>query len=264
MFQPVPVHAYNPGFMTGSGNVTWLLRGRVPVLIDAGTGEPRFLADLEHSLGGARLASVLVTHGHVDHASGAPAIAARFAGSRFAKMPWPSRDERYAIGWEPLADGDVVEAGDATLTAIHTPGHAPDHLCFWHDGTRTLLCGDLAVKGTTVVIPAGSGGDLRAYLQSLERVLALQPTRLLPAHGPVIEDPEKVLRQYIAHRLEREEQVLASVAAGAATPDAIVASVYRGLAAALLPMARDSVTAHLVKLEGDGRVRRDGERWELT
>jgi glyoxylase-like metal-dependent hydrolase (beta-lactamase superfamily II) len=264
MFQPIPIHAHNPSFMTGSGNVTWLLPGRVPVLIDAGTGDARYLADLERALGGAALARVLVTHGHSDHASGAPAIAAAFAGVRFAKMPWPARDERYAVEWEPLADGDVVTAGDGTVTAIHTPGHAPDHLCFWHQATRTLFCGDLAVQGTTVVIPAGSGGDLRAYLASLERILALAPERMLPAHGPVIDGPETVLRRYIAHRLEREEQVVAALAAGDASAEAIVARVYRGTAAALLPMARDSVTAHLVKLEGDGRVRRDGERWRLT
>lgn len=242
--------------MTGPGNTTWLIPGRVPVLIDAGTGHPRHVADLEAALDGAALQTVLVTHVHSDHASGAPVLRDRMPGTRFAKMP-SERDTRYAVEWHPLADGDVIEAGDTTLVALHTPGHAADHLCFWHEESRTLFAGDLAVKGTTVVIPASSGGDLGAYLHSLERVLALKPARLLPAHGPVIDAPDALLRMYIQHRLEREGQVLAALRAGDTSPEAIVARVYAGLTEALVPMARESVTAHLLKLEKDGRARRD-------
>jgi glyoxylase-like metal-dependent hydrolase (beta-lactamase superfamily II) len=249
--------------MTGRGNTTWLLPGRAPVLIDAGTGDPRHLADLEAALGGASLARVLVTHAHVDHASGAPAIGSRMPSARFAKMPWPEKDRRYAANWEGIADGDPIEAGDWTLTAIHTPGHAPDHLCFWHESSRTVFCGDLAVRGTTVVIPASSGGDLAQYIASLERVLALSPLRLLPAHGPVIRDPEKLLRNYLAHRRERDEQVLAALAAGDTSVEALVARMYAALAPPLVAMARESVTAHLLKLEREGRVRRDEEKWIL-
>jgi hydroxyacylglutathione hydrolase len=258
---PIAVRAHNPGPMTGRGNTTWLIPGRVPALIDAGTGDPRHLDDLHKALGRAALACVLVTHAHVDHASGAPAIHERMAGVRFLKMPWPARDSRYPVAWHPIGDGDLIQAGDGTLTAIHTPGHAPDHLCFWHEPTRTLFCGDLAVRGTTVVIPASSGGDLGEYIASLERVLALAPARLLPAHGPVIHHPETLLRHYLAHRREREEQVLAALAGGDTSADAVVSRIYTALAPALRPMARDSVTAHLVKLEREGRVRRDGENW---
>jgi glyoxylase-like metal-dependent hydrolase (beta-lactamase superfamily II) len=171
--------------MTGRGNTTWLIRGRVPTLVDAGTGDPRHLDDVQAALGGATLERVLVTHAHVDHASGAPAIGQRMPRTRFHKKPWPARDGRYAVSWEAIDDGDVLAAGDDTLRAIHTPGHAPDHLCFWHEPTRILFCGDLAVRGTTVVIPASSGGDLTEYIASLERVLALAPSKLLPAHGPL-------------------------------------------------------------------------------
>jgi glyoxylase-like metal-dependent hydrolase (beta-lactamase superfamily II) len=262
-FDPVPIHAHNPGPFTGEGNTTWLVAGRVPVLIDAGTGDSRYLDDLCAALGSARLARVLVTHAHSDHAGGAAAIAERMPHVRFAKMPWPDRDRRYPVRWEWLRDEERIEAGDEELVAVHTPGHAPDHLCLWHRASGTVFCGDLAVAGSTVVIPASSGGDLAAYMTSLERVLGLQPSRLLPAHGPVIEEPETLLRRYLAHRREREEQILAALRAGDTSVETIVARVYAELSSALVGMARDSVTAHLLKLEREGRVSRTARGWTI-
>jgi glyoxylase-like metal-dependent hydrolase (beta-lactamase superfamily II) len=254
--KPIPIHAGNPGPYTGEGNWTWLLRGRLTTLIDAGTGQPRHLDAVEEALNGTTLAQVIVTHGHTDHASGVTAMAARFPGVRFLKMPWPERDGRWPVPWESLDDGSAVTAGDDTLTAVHTPGHSPDHLCFWHVESRTMFCGDLAQKGTTIYIPPNLQGDLVAYLASLERVLSLRPSRLLPAHGPVIEDPDALLRGYIEHRHERERQIVDLLREGATGPAAIVSRLYRGLKDTLAPMARESVLAHLLKLEREGRARR--------
>ena len=260
----IPVHAFNPGPLTGNGNTTWLLPGHVPTLIDAGTGEPEYLDALERALGGARLAQVLVTHSHVDHASGAEAIAQRMPHVRFLKMPWPDHDSRWHVRWETLAGGDSVAAGDSVVTAIHTPGHAPDHLCFWHAESRQLFCGDLAWQGSTVVIPPGQGGDVGAYLESLQRVIALGPAIMLPAHGEVIERPVELLREYIEHRLLRERQVVAALEAGVTDPTAIVHRIYRSLAPPLVPVARESVLAHLIKLEKEGVARQSADTWELV
>ena len=261
--KPVAVHAFNPGPMTGAGNWTWLVPGRVTTLIDAGTGDPQHLAALEVALAGARLAQVLVTHAHIDHASGAVALAERFHGARFLKMPWPERDVRWPANWEPIEDGQMIDAGDGVLRAVHTPGHAPDHVCFWHEESRTLFSGDLAVKGTTIYIPPNLRGDLADYLASLERVRALKPARLLPAHGPVIDDPDAVLLGYLEHRREREEQILVALRAGETTPDALVPVIYRGLKDSLLQVARETVLAHLLKLEREGRAGRRDHSWHI-
>jgi glyoxylase-like metal-dependent hydrolase (beta-lactamase superfamily II) len=249
--------------MTGDGNTTWLIPGHVPTLIDAGTGEPAHLDALERALGGARLAQVLVTHSHIDHASGAMAIAERMPHVRFLKMPWPEEDAAWRVRWHPLTDGEMVAVGDSSLAAVHTPGHSPDHLCFWHQESRQLFCGDLAWKGSTVVIPSSYGGDVAAYLASLERILQLDPQMMFPAHGAVIDRPVELLREYIEHRAMREQQVLAALRSDLGNPDEMVRHIYPALAAALVPVARESVVAHLVKLEREGRAIHDGERWRL-
>lgn len=260
---PVPIHAHNPGPITGGGNWTWLLRGRTPTLIDAGTGDERHLAALAGMLGGEQLMQVIVTHAHADHASGAPAIGERMPHARFLKMPWPGRDAKWPVLWHALADGDSVDAGDTRLRVVHTPGHAPDHICLWDETSRTLFGGDLAVRGTTVWIPTSLQGDLSDYIASLERVIALQPLRILPAHGEVIDDPVALLRGYLTHREERERQILRAVRAGDSSPEAIVERLYAGVKERLIPLARESVLAHLAKLERDGVVRRTGEAWHI-
>lgn len=249
--------------MTGDGNWTWLLPGRVPTLIDAGTGVATYLDALERELGGVPLAQVLVTHAHTDHASGVAALAQRFPGVRFRKMPWPGRDNRWpaAPAWDPLVAGELVSAGDTSIEALHTPGHAPDHLCFWHAETRTVFCGDLVQRGSTVWIPANLRGDLVDYLASLERVRRLHPARLLPAHGPVIDEPERIIERYLNHRRRREEQVVDALRRGLATPGAIVDDIYVGLAESLVPLAQEGIVSHLVKLQREGRARRAGDTW---
>ena len=258
----VPLHAGNPGAMTGAGNWTYLVTGRSPVLIDAGVGDASHLAALAAAAPEGPQ-HVVVTHAHSDHIAGVTAIKARWPQTRFSKLPWPERDARFPAPWQALADDAVIAAGDDELRVVHTPGHAPDHVAFWHQASRSLFSGDLVVAGTTVVIPASHGGSLRAYLRSLERVLALQPARLLPAHGPPIEAPEALIRQYVQHRRDREAQIVEGLRSGVRTVDELVARIYADLQPGLVPMARESVLAHLHKLEEDGAAIRDGDAWAL-
>jgi glyoxylase-like metal-dependent hydrolase (beta-lactamase superfamily II) len=262
MLKFTPIHAANPGPYTGAGNWTYLIPGPRPVLIDAGVGNQAHL----DSLAAARPdgpAEILVTHAHSDHAAGAPAIHARWPGARFSKYPWGERDSRYDVVWHALSDGDRLATGEGPLQAIHTPGHSPDHLAFWHAESRTLFVGDLLISGNTVFIPASSGGNLAAYLDSLRRVADLHPLRALPAHGPAIDDPAGLIDHYLEHRKQREEQVISALQSGAETVEEITERIYAGHASAVIPMARESVLAHLHKLAHDGRVTREGDRWTV-
>ena len=259
--KPTLLHAGNPGPFTGEGNWTYLIPGDRPVLIDAGVGQAAHLDAIAASLP-AGPAEVIVTHAHSDHTGGAPVIQSRWPSARFSKCPWPERDGR--MPWWPLADGDTVMTGAGPLVVLHTPGHSPDHIALWHADSRALFVGDLLVLGSTVFIPASDGGNLADYLASLERLRQLSPARAWPAHGPVIEDPVTLIAQYIEHRHQREEQVLAALAEGLATVEAITARIYTSLSPALTPMASESVLAHLIKLEAEGRARAAGMLWAVT
>ena len=183
--------------------------------------------------------------------------------ARFLKYLWPGRDERWDVPWVQIVGDDRIGVGDTTVTAVHTAGHAPDHLCFWHAESRTLFGGDLAIEDTTVWIPSNHGGDLHAYLMSLERVIALNPSRMFPAHGPVIEHPKALLESYIAHRQKRERQVIEALRSGDRTADEIVARIYSRLEDEIRARAVETVVAHLLKLERDGLVRRGPEAWHI-
>jgi glyoxylase-like metal-dependent hydrolase (beta-lactamase superfamily II) len=271
-FRLIPGH--NPGPFTGAGTNTYLLLGAAPALIDAGPGDPRHLDAVADALerdrdsGALSLDRVLVTHAHPDHAAGAAALVARWPQAIVAKHPWPETDARYSVDFTPLSDGDRVPAGDGVVWAVHTPGHAPDHLCFFEPHSGILFGGDLVVNGATVMIPASAGGSLVDYLRSLRLVLELQPRRILPAHGPAIDHPAALVRSYLAHRQMRERQVVDHLASGALTIDELVRRIYADLSPELRRAAGESVLAHLVKLRDEGAVVEevepsDAPRWRL-
>jgi hydroxyacylglutathione hydrolase len=244
----------NPGLMTGPGTNTYLVGARRPILLDTGAGMAGYVRLLMSFLGDEGLedvSRVILTHRHVDHIGGVPDVRRAFPRVPVAKLV--KNDASLPVSMESLADGAVIRGDGVTLHAIYTPGHASDHLCYYLEEERALFSGDLILGGSTTVIPPDDG-DLADYLDSLRRVLQMDVQRIYPAHGPVLEPARPVIEGYIAHRLERDTQILQAVSAGAETVADIVARVYREVSPALHPVARLSVLSHLHKLEREGRV----------
>ena len=251
--------------MTGRGTNAYLLPGSRPTLIDAPEASDAFVdrvaEALEAEQPGTPLAQVLVTHFHHDHIDGVDALARRWPDAVFAKMPFVT-DGKHAVRWTPLEDNQAVVAGDSSLWVLHTPGHAPDHAAFLDLRSSILFCGDLLVNGGTVAINPSAGGDLAIYLQSLRRLLADQPRRIYPGHGPPVDNPGALIRAYITHRLGREQQIVDELAKAGGTEVELTARVYPEVGAELRETARENLRAHLLKLQADGRASEAGGRWE--
>ncbi len=246
----------NPGMMTGPGTNTYLVGIDEIAVIDPGPGDPGHL-DAIAGCGGDRIRWILLTHTHEDHSPGAVGLRKRTGAEILAFAPGEGRGKVRLDG--TLADGAVIEATEFHLTALHTPGHASNHLCYLLNEERTLFTGDHIMQGSTVVIPPPDG-DMAAYLASLERLKTIRPRlrSIAPGHGLVITDPLAVIDDYIAHRREREAQVLAAVRArGSATVAEVVEDVYAGVADELHPVAARTVWAHLRKLADEGGVKGD-------
>jgi len=243
--------APNPSPMTGPGTNTYLVGIDEVAVIDPGPDDP---AHLEAIVGAAmhdRIRWVLCTHGHPDHAPGAARLAARTGAPVCA---WGGR----AAALSPdraLGEGAVVEGTEFHLEVLHTPGHAPDHLCFLLTEERLLFSGDVVLGGMYSVVSPRRGGDMDAYLATLRRLASLRLARIAPGHGEVIDDPGAVLADYLEHRAQRERQILAVLAAGPARIREIVAALYTDTPAALHEAAGWQVHAHLLRLRARGLVR---------
>jgi hydroxyacylglutathione hydrolase len=244
----------NPGLMTGPGTNTYLVGRRDPILIDTGAGVPDYVPLLERYLaerGFSQPARVLLTHRHRDHLGGVEPLRQRFRGLRVSKMR--HKDAALPEPVDDLRDGETVEGDGVTLQPVYTPGHASDHLCYYLVEERALFTGDVILGGSTTVIPSDDG-DLLDYLASLRRLLGLDVKRIYPAHGPVIEDGPAKIREYIEHRMLREQQILDALGARVETIPEIVKRIYVDVAPALHPVAALSVESHLKKLAREGRV----------
>jgi len=254
----------NPGLQTGPGTNTYVFGMDRLILIDTGEGSPAYDPLLQQAVSAlkGRLSLVLISHGHQDHIGGLPAVQRMYPDAVARKFP--GEDSVSAIA--PIAGGELIRHDGITLQAIHTPGHATDHLCFYWLEERVLFSGDLILGEGTAVIPR-VGGCLTDYLASLERLRSLDIRRIYPGHGPVIEDPPAKITEYIEHRHMRERQVLDALHAGARTVPDMVSRIYTDVRRELHPLAEESVWNHLVKLGEENRVRRiqaaGGERYEL-
>lgn len=246
------VLAPNPSPMTLDGTNTYLLgaagAGGV-IVVDPGPDDPghRRAVDAAAADRDAAVAAVVFTHHHADHAEAA-SWAQEWGVAAHAFTP-----HLIGPGVQQLGDGAQLVCAGVTLEAVHTPGHASDHLCLRVAATGAVLTGDHVLgRGTTVV--AWPDGDMTAYFASLERLAQLEASVLYPGHGRELADPRRTVGEYLAHRREREQQVLSALAAGDTTPASIVARVYADVDVALHPAAERSVRAHLDKLVAEQRV----------
>jgi glyoxylase-like metal-dependent hydrolase (beta-lactamase superfamily II) len=261
--------ANNPGPFTFKGTNTYLIGHDDLVLIDPGPGDAAHLEAILATVGGRRLGHILITHTHRDHVDGLDALVAatgaRTAGfGRRAARPGatrtsPSGSEYIDQDFAPdirLDHGDRVAGDGWALTALHTPGHAPDHLCFELEGTGLLFSGDHVMGWNTSVVapPEGSMAD---YLRSLQRLGERADRVYFPGHGGRVDEPQRLVKAFLLHRRMREQAILDCIRAGTNTVKAIVPAIYRGLDARLANAAALSVLAHVEHLIERGLVRCD-------
>jgi endoribonuclease LACTB2 len=259
--RPLPPSTHTNAYLIGETEMA---------LVDPGSGETGELDALFALIGdlaqdGRRLTTAVVTHHHPDHLAGLRAVRDRFR-LRVAAHPLLAEDVRAEV---VLNDGDRLPlaagpAGDWTLEAIHTPGHARDHVCLYHARTRSLFTGDhvIGAPGTVVVDPPD--GDMRDYLDSLERLRELGAETLFPGHGSPQGAADRRIAWLIAHRLEREQKVLAALEAEPLPLPALLEVAYADTRRELWPYAERSLLAHLLKLEADGKAERTGQSWKRT
>lgn len=258
--------APNPGVMTGPGTNTYLVGERDLAIIDPGPAIDShiqiLLAETKN-----RLRWILCTHTHMDHSPAAAALKAA-TGAQLLGRPAPEgqdatfKPDFVVEGGQRIQIGDT--SGSITLRAIHTPGHASNHLCYFLEETRMLFTGDHVMQGSTVVINPPDG-DMRAYLASLEKLLGEELAIIAPGHGYLIGAPHKELRRLIAHRLGREQKVVRALEQlGDASVEDLLPLVYDDVPARIHRVAARSLTAHLEKLAAEGAVRAAGERYTLV
>lgn len=244
------VIAPNPSLMTGPGTGSYIVGdpGGDLAVIDPGPADDGHLDRLAE-VGAGRIRWVLVTHTHEDHSPGVAGLVQRTGAT---SVGFAAKDD--FVPEVEAADGWRLRLGSTTLCALHTPGHASNHVCWHLEEEATLFSGDHIMNGSTVVI-APPDGDMGAYLGQLQRLKGLGLRAIAPGHGRLITDPAAKIDEYISHRLAREAQVAGALhEGGGITVDAIVGRLYADVPAALHPVARFSVWAHLRKLGAEGRA----------
>lgn len=255
--------APNPGAMTGPGTNSYIVGERILAVIDPGPAIESHVQKLIEATGD-RLRWIICTHTHFDH-SPAAAMLKQATGAHVLGMPHAKDDGRQDMQFKPnrgLHHGDVVDLGRYTLRAVHTPGHASNHLCYLFEQQKLLFTGDHIMQGSTVVI-SPPDGDMQAYLDSLNKLLDIDIAALAPGHGHIISDPQAEIRRLIAHRLKREQKVLDAFSRkNPATLEDLLPLVYDDVSPRLHPVAQRSLHAHLIKLARERRVHENGALWE--
>ena len=264
------VLANNPSAFTFTGTQTYIVGEREVAVIDPGPDDPRHVEAIMGAIGGRSLAAIVCTHTHRDHSPAARLLAQRTAAPIVGCAPLaleslgPRADAAFDGGYAPdrvLHDGDSIALDGEPLTAIATPGHTSNHLCFaWQE---VLFTGDHVMGwSTTVVVPPD--GDMAAYMASLDKLRHRNDRIYYPAHGPPVTKVQQYVRSLIGHRLQRERQILKLVTDEPRDIPAIVAGAYPGLDPRLTAAAGGSVYAHLLDLQRRGLVVQSEELWTAS
>jgi glyoxylase-like metal-dependent hydrolase (beta-lactamase superfamily II) len=261
------VLAHNPSAFTYYGTQTYIIGEREVAVIDPGPDLPEHLDALEEAIGGRKVAAIMCTHTHRDHSPASRPLAERTGAPIVGCAPLaletagPRADASFDGDYAPdrvLEDGDAVDIDGKAITALATPGHTSNHLCFAYGDA--LFSGDHVMGwSTTVVFPPD--GDMAAYMASLDRLRQRDDRVYYPAHGPAVDNPQQYVRHLAGHRMQREKQILKLVGERARDIPDIVAKAYPGLDPRLTVAAGGSVYAHLLDLERRGLVDREGDAW---
>lgn len=243
--------AANPSHMTGPGTNTYLVGIDEVAVIDPGPADAKHVKAIVGAAMKERVRWVLLTHTHPDHS---PATTALVKATGAEVLAFTKRDPDLNVD-RAIGAGDTVDGTEFRLEVLETPGHAPNHLCFFLDEERVLFTGDTILDGMYSVVSATTGGDMAKYIATLERLKKMRLAKIAPGHGDVIEEPRARIDEYLQHRRQREKQVLALVKKeGPIKIRDIVAVLYVDTPEPLLPAAANQVHAHLVKLKAEGRV----------
>jgi glyoxylase-like metal-dependent hydrolase (beta-lactamase superfamily II) len=264
------VLAHNPSAFTYYGTQTYLIGGREVAVIDPGPDLPEHVEALEAAIGGRPVVAIMCTHTHRDHSPAARPLSELTGAPIIGCAPLaletvgPRADASFDGDYAPdrlLNDGEALHVDGEAVTAVATPGHTSNHLCFAYRGA--LFSGDHVMGwSTTVVVPPD--GDMAAYMDSLEKLRRRDDRVYYPAHGPAVTNPQQYARHLVGHRMQREKQIVGLIKdQPRAIPD-IVTSAYPGLDPRLTLAAGGSVLAHLVDLERRGLVERQDETWKAV
>ena len=266
------VLARNPSPFTYTGTGTYIVGHGTVAVIDPGPASPAHLAALMAAVAGETVSHILVTHTHMDHSPAAPALKAATGGTIAGCVPLVLSDDgpRADAGFDPLyapdhvmADGESIAGPGWTLTAVATPGHTSNHLCFALGEEKALFSGDHVMGWSTTVV-APPDGDMAAYMASLALLIPRDDAVYYPTHGAPIHEPQRFVRGLIMHRRQRETQILKLLREGTDAVAALVAAMYANVDPRLHPAAGRSVLAHLIDLRARGVVADTGDTWRLA
>ena len=255
----------NPGPMTGPGTNSYLIGLARLSLVDPGPIDEAQFDSFMEAIGNRKLEYLLLTHTHGDHSPGAArlhkATGATLVGMAAPDAPGQDQSFKPEQQWQ---HGDELDCGEYSIRLIHTPGHVSNHICYLLLEEELLFTGDHVLQGTTsVILPPD--GDMGSYLDSLGHLQTLQLRFLAPGHGGVMDQPHTEIANLIAHRLKREAKILAGLKElGACGLDELVLTVYDDVAEHLIPWAKRTMLAHLVKLQRDEKVSESQDLWQLV